>query len=207
MSNLNLNNSWNSYLKYGERQFFNQKETIYFEEEAGIGGFYYLKNGIIKISTTIHTGEEGIIDIVSSERSFGEQTADGGMYFSTATALEDSIIYFFSHEIIRTLMKEDNQLRMLVYINLTEKLNILANNVLFHSLPSEQLLARTILILIDKFINKCIPFTQKELCSYTNLNRITVYKVLKKWDDRIVSMKNKNITVNNLSALQEIAAI
>ena len=104
-------------------------------------------------------------------------------------------------------MKEDHQFRMLVYTSMTEKLKVLSDNVVFQSLPSEQLIARTILILRDKYVNRRIPFNQQELCRYTNLNRITVYKVFKKWDDEIVSLKDKNITVKNVNVLQEIAAI
>lgn len=207
MSSLEANRSWDQYLRYGKRQFFKQNANIYCEKEDGVDGFYYLKRGIIKISTLIHDGRERIIDIVSSKHPFGEQAADGDVYFSTATALEDSIVYFFPNKKIERLMKEDNQLRMLVYTNLTEKLKTLSNNVLFNTLPSEQLLARTILILKDKYVNECIPFTQQELCCYTSLNRITIYKVFKKWDERIVSMKDKSITVKNVRALEEIASI
>ncbi|MBR3121802.1 MAG: Crp/Fnr family transcriptional regulator [Oceanobacillus sp.] len=207
MSSLGINNSWDAYLKYGIRQFFKQKATIYCEKDDGVEGFYYLKKGIIKISKTNYASEERIIDIVCSEQLFGEQTADGGMYFSTASALEDCIVYFFSYEKIRALMKEDHQFRMLVYTSMTEKLKVLSDNVVFQSLPSEQLIARTILILRDKYVNRRIPFNQQELCRYTNLNRITVYKVFKKWDDEIVSLKDKNITVKNVNVLQEIAAI
>lgn len=198
---------WAPYLQYGVRQFYRPKSTVYYENEDGVDGFYFLKKGMIKISTSIFDGRERIIDIVSNEHPFGEQAADGDLYFSTATALEDSIVYFFPTDTIESLMKEDNQLRMLVFTNLTEKLKTLANNVLFNTLPSEQLLARTILVLQDKFMNENIPFTQQELCRYTSLNRVTVYKVLKEWDERIITMKKRNITIKNTRALEEIAAI
>ena len=100
-----------------------------------------------------------------------------------------------------------HSIKMLVITNLTEKLKTLANNVLLNTLPSEQLLARTILILRDKFMNESIPFTQQELCRYTTLNRVTVYKILKEWDERIITMKKKHITIKNTQALEKIAAI
>lgn len=201
------NSTWESYLKYGKRQFYRQKDKIYCETEAGINGFYLLKKGMIRISTAIYDGQERILDLVSSLQPFGEQAADGDTYFSTAIALEDSIVYFMPSETIETLMSDDEQFRMLVYKNLTEKLITLSNNVLFNTLPSEQLVARTILTLVEKFTDTSIPFSQQELCRYTNLNRVTVYKVLKEWDERIVTLKNKYITVTNTKALEEIAAI
>ncbi len=50
-----LETSWDSYLQYGERQFYRKKEEIYRENEDGAEGFYYLQKGLIKISTNVHT--------------------------------------------------------------------------------------------------------------------------------------------------------
>ena len=207
MSSIHETNEWDNYLKYGERQFYKKKSIIYREKEDGVNGFYFLKKGMIKMATSIYKDREIIIDIVSSNLPFGEQATDGDMYFSTAIALEDSVVYFFTVEKIESLMEEDNRFRMLVFTNLTEKLKTLANNVVFSSLPSEQLLARSILSLQDKFMNESIPFTQQELCRCTSLNRGTVYKVLKEWDKSIICMQSRNITITNTQALKKIATI
>lgn len=207
MSFLYETSNWDNYLKYGERQFYKAKTTIYHEKEDGVNGFYFLKKGRIRISTSNYNNGERILDIASSKITFGEQAGDGEKYFSTAIAIEDSIIYFFPSDIIENLMTGDNQFRILIYLNLTEKLKVLSNNVVFDSLPSAQLLARTILNLKEKYAATSIPFNQKELCRYTNLNRVTVYKVLKEWDETIITMQNKNIIIKNTQALEEIAAI
>lgn len=199
--------SWSPYLKYGERQFYRKKSVIYHENEYGAEGFYYLKRGLIRISTANHIGDERIIDIVSNNNPFGEQTADGDLYFSTASALKDSIVYFFPYKNIKSVMAHDYRLKMLIYTNLTDKLKTLSNTILFHSLPSEKLLARTILVLRDKYVTKNIPFTQQELCRYTSLNRITVYQIFKKWDDNVVTFNNRNILINNVNELRKIAAL
>lgn len=206
MSKCLEHNSWTPYLKYGERRFYKRKSVIYRENEKSILGFYYLKSGLIKISLTIHTGKQQIIDIVCNETPFGEQVVDGEQYFSTATAIDESIIYFFPISRIETLLMEDENFRLLFYHGLTEKLKILSNNLLFDSLPSEKLLARTILILRDKFISDQIPFTQQELCRYTNLNRNTIYHIIKKWKDDIVSFDKRNIIIHNIDLLKNIAA-
>lgn|GEM_PF-6154340 len=77
----NVVSSWDPYLQYGQRQFYRQKDVIYRENEDGAEGFYYLHNGLIKKSTTVHTGESCTIDIVIEEKSFGEQAADGQSTF------------------------------------------------------------------------------------------------------------------------------
>lgn len=199
--------SWHPYLPQAERRFYRQKEEIYRENDRGEKGCYYLQKGLIKISTTIHTGESCIVDIVSDDHLFGEQAADGDMYFSTASVMEDSIVYYFRYETIEAIMREDSQFSMLFFRSLTEKLETLSNNLLFHSLPSEKILARTLLLLREKFVSERIPFTQTELCHYTNLNRITVYKILKRWDMQIVSIENKKILIHDQKALEDIAVI
>lgn len=199
--------SWRPYLKYGERKFFRKKTPIYCEKESNAKGFYYLEKGLIKISATNHNGDECIIDIVSDGNPFGEQTADGELYFSTASVVEDSIVYFFCFKYIESMMEKDDGLRRLIYHNLTEKIKLLSNNIISHSLPSEKILARTILHLHKKLVTDYIPFTQRDLSCYTNLNRITIYNIFKKWGDDVVSLCNQNITINNISLLKSIAEI
>lgn len=206
MSDVIEHNSWAPYLKYGERRFYKRKSVIYRENEKTLLGFYYLKTGLIKISLTIRTGEEQIIDIVCNDTPFGEQVVDGENYFSTATTIDESIIYFFPISRIETLLKEDENFRILFYKSLTEKLKVLSNNLLFDSLPSEKMLARTILILREKFTSDQFPFTQQELCRYTNLNRSTIYQILKKWKDEIVFFDKRNIIILNIELLKKVAA-
>jgi|SRR5690625_2362914 len=199
--------SWDPYLQYGQRQFYRQKEVVYRENEDGADGFYYLYKGLIKISTNLYTGDSRIIDIINGETPFGEQTADGAIYFSTATVIEDSVVYYFRYETTAAIMQEDPQFSRLFYQSLTKKLEVLSNNILFHTLPSEKVLARTLLLLSDKFGTEVIPFTQTDLSSYTNLNRTTVYKTMKKWDVHIMSIQNKKIKIHNKKALKDIATI
>lgn len=196
-----------NYISYAERLFIKKEQVIYHEDSYSPVGFYYLKKGLIRISKYFHVGEERIIDIVSDENSFGEQAIDGELYFSTASALEDSIIYFFPYEVIDRLMKKDHEFRVFIYKNLTDKLKILSNNLLFNSLPADKLLARTILILSEKFQTDKIYFSQQELCRYTNLNRVTIYNVFKKWEDNVVSFKNKEIVIKNKEELRRIGEI
>lgn len=203
-----MNNELESLLKFGTRKFYKEKATIYEKNQSGEEGFYYLKTGLIKISTT-YSGEEKIIDIVSAKNTFGEQTIDGTLYFTTATALKDSIVYFFSYKQLeeQTISNESFRLLIsqLISKSLSNKLRTLSDNVLLSTLPSEKILARTILDLKSKFVNETIPFSQQELSRYTNLNRITLYNIFKKWDEDIVSIRNKQIIINNENALKEIA--
>ena len=198
--------SWAPSLKFEKRKFIRNKEVIFREKEDSTKGFYFLKAGLIKISTLTHSGEELIIDIVCDETPFGEQVVDGEKYFSTATAMIDSIVYFFPISTVESLIVGDGHFRTLLYQSVTEKLEILSNNLLYDSLPSEKLLARTILKLREKFISDQFPFTQTELCRYTNLNRNTIYHIFKKWTNDVVSIDKRKITIHNIDTLKKIAS-
>ncbi|WP_158734834.1 Crp/Fnr family transcriptional regulator [Alteribacillus sp. YIM 98480] len=196
--------SWEQYLKYGQRHFFKKKSIIFEAHSLGKEGFYYLKDGFVKVSTKTLSGEERTIDIIGEGRPFGEQTADGQPYFSTATALENCIIYFFCYDDIKSLMDNDHTFRMLMYDGLTEKLKLLTNHMTVRSLPSEQLLAQSILEIKQKYNDHKIPLTQQELSRYTGLTRITIYKIFKKWGDDIVHIEKKNIVVKQPRSLRKI---
>lgn len=197
--------NWKPYLKYGQRNYYKPKSVIYHQGQASSNGFYYLNEGLIKISISNHVGEERIIDIVCSGRTFGEQAVDKDLYFSTATSIIGSIVYFFPYDEIKLLLEEDNQFRMLIYNNLTEKLQLLSNNILSDKLPSEKILARKILTLKELFMSNQIPFTQQELSCYTNLNRITIYNIFKKWSKNVVILTNRSIIINDIETLREIS--
>jgi len=198
---------WKDYLSYAERMFIAKGQVIYEEDADSAKGFYYLEKGLIKISVNPDMGQGRIIDIVSEMKLFGEQAVDGGVYFSTASAMIDSVVYFFPYGKINKLMKKDDGFRELYYENLTEKLKVLSNNLLYDSLPAEKIIAHAILLLNEKFASNIIPFTQQELSHYTNLNRVTIHNFFKKWNDSVVSLENKVITIKNISKLKVIATI
>lgn len=203
---INRKNNLEAYLKYGERIYKEENSVIYREGQPCCNGFYFLKEGFVRISSNNCLQKERIIDYVSSGRAFGEQGVDNGVYFSSAIAITDSIIYFFPYSKIDRLLAEDETFRMTIYSSLMEKLELLSNNMLTHSLPTEQLLARKILMLQEKFLSTEIPCTQQELSRYTNLNRITIYNIFKKWSTDVVSLKNRRIMIHDQEALEEIAA-
>ncbi|SDI27370.1 cAMP-binding domain of CRP or a regulatory subunit of cAMP-dependent protein kinases [Alteribacillus persepolensis] len=196
--------NWEKYLKYGRRYFFKRKSIIYEEHSLGEEGFYYVKDGFVKVSTKTLREEEKTIDIIGEGRPFGEQASDGKPYFSTATALENCIIYFFPYDAMKSLMNSDHTFRMLMYNGLTEKLKLLTSNMMIRSLPSEQLLAQSILEIKQKYNDEKIPLTQQELSRYTGLTRITIYKIFKKWGGEIVRVENKNIVVKQPRSLRKI---
>ncbi|MFD1707867.1 Crp/Fnr family transcriptional regulator [Siminovitchia sediminis] len=197
---------WEDYFQYGKRTFYRKKSIIYSVDSSERTGFYYLERGFVKVSTKTFSGEERTIDIVSAGRTFGEQTADERPYFSTAVALEDCVVYFFRYDVIKRLMDDDHQLRILIYSGLTEKLKLLANNVMIQSLPPERQLAQSLLHILRKYNDHQIPMTQKELSSFTGLKRGTIYKIFKKWGDEVIIVEKKKIIVKMPQKLKEIAA-
>ncbi|WP_078592628.1 Crp/Fnr family transcriptional regulator [Evansella clarkii] len=207
MSNLVAEHvSWEPFLKYGERKYYEKGSVVYKEKDSSCNGFFYLEEGLVKISGTNHLEEERILDIVCNGKPFGEQAVDEEKYFSTAIAIKNSIIYYFPDKVNSMLLEKDDRYRMLIYNSLTEKLKILSDNVLTASLPSEKLLARKLLTLQEIFLSDQIPFTQQELSQYTNLNRVTVYNIFKKWGNDVISLRNRSITIKNIGVLEKIAA-
>ncbi|MFJ7724549.1 Crp/Fnr family transcriptional regulator [Neobacillus sp. NPDC097160] len=199
--------NWTHYLKYGQRMFFKRNSIIFKEDSCGEEGFYFLQKGVVKIYTSAFAGKDQIIDIITEGQVFGEQTVDRQPYFSTARAFEDSVVYFLPYSTIKGLMKDDHELRLLFYHSLGKKIGLLLNNILIHSLPAEQLLARCILKIRKQYNNNRIPLTQQDLSKYTGLTRITIYKLFKKWENQYILVENKNITVLNPQGLKEIADI
>lgn len=195
---------WKDYLQYGKRLYYKKKSIIFSENSPANQGFYYLENGFVKISTKTFVGGERTIVIAEEGGSFGEQAVDGLPYFSTATAIDNCIIYFFSFDEIKAQMGTDHSLRMLVYHSLTDKLRLLVNNSVLCSLPSEQLLARSILQMKVIYAGDEIPLTQQELCCFTGLNRVTIYKLFKKWGSEVVFIGKKNIVIKNSEVLVDI---
>lgn len=63
------------------------------------------------------------------------------------------------------------------------KMKILLDRINMNALTSEQKLAALLHNICDEFKNYEIPISQQDLACCTGLTRITVYKVLKQWQE------------------------
>ena len=183
------------YLRYGERKFI-RKKTILFQQFEYGQGFYFIKDGFVKITTTDYKKNTRILDIPTSGTLFGEQALNGMPYFSTATVIKDSLLYYFSIQTYNKLIQDYPEIKNLVTNSIIDKVKLLLSDINVKSIPTENQVAFCLLKLIDIYNDVEIDLTQQELSDYTGLTRITIYKILKKWEeDGILQIKNRKIYI------------
>lgn len=197
---------WNEFLSTGERKFYKKGEIIYRQDELCLGTFYFLVKGLVKISCVDQRKEETILDIVSPNNTFGEQAVNGVLYFSTAQAYEDSVVYSLSVNKARKMIKLDQEFRMIIYNSLREKLKLLSTRLVIQSLPSEKILATALIELQEKMGQNPFTMMQKDLCKYTRLNRTTIYNIFKKWQDNLVRVHHQEIQILDFIQLKKISS-
>ena len=189
-----------AFLKNGQRQFVRKNTVIYRQGELG-SGFYYVEKGLIKIYTCSPAGDELNLDFRGKGHIFGELALIGEPYISTAVAAEDSVLYFFSKERFKEMVKQHDVPLTLILNSLLAKLNILVETRLLTS--AEQLIAHALLKLAETAGHNRITVKQTDLANFTGLTRITVNKTFQKWKkENIISVENKTIVIRDVNRLK-----
>lgn len=184
-----------TYIRYAERMFVKKKTTLYLQGDIG-NGFYYIMDGLIKISTIDFKENTRILDITSSGQIIGEQVLNEKPYFSTATVLKDSILYYFSIPTYYQLIQKHPEVKNYITNSIIDKVKLLLSDINVKSIPTENQVAYCLVKLLEIYNNVEIHLTQQELSDYTGLTRITIYKVLKKWEeDGLLQIKNRKIYI------------
>lgn len=193
-----------SYLKHGNRMFVKRNTVIYEQGTIG-GGLYLLVDGKIKISMKVFDGKERIIGIQGNGQILGEQSMDRDPYFSSASTLEDSVLYYFEYRKFQELIIKDHVVRDMFYNSMIYKLKILSDIIQLKSLSVEKQLAKSLLEISHKY-NSCeIPLNQQQLSNYTGLTRITIYKIIKEWKEtQLIKNHKGKIIIKNRDVLQKI---
>jgi len=197
---------WHAYLYLAKRIYLKRNSVIYSQGDVG-KGFYYLDSGMVKVVTSGAKGKKRVLDIVGSGHIFGEQAMDGQLYFSTAVAAVDSVIYFFSSEEFYELITAHTKLFHLFMESTIHKIRLLSEAILLKSLDAEQQLAFLLLKLHRISADGFIHFSRQELANYSGLTRITVYKVLKKWaQDNWIDVHSQMIRIKHPKALEKVCS-
>lgn len=192
-----------SYIKYGSRLFIKSNTTIYKQGAMG-DGFYILVEGKVKISMRVFDGKNRILEILEKGQLFGEQSLDKDTYFSSATALENSIVYYFTDLQFQELIVSSKSFRSSFYNSTVEKLKQLGDIIQLKSLSVEEQFAKSLLEISRKYKSNEIPLNQRQLSNYTGLTRITIYKTTKKWIDIKLLIEEKGrLVIVCPKALQE----
>jgi CRP-like cAMP-binding protein len=195
---------WADYLKFGTRKFFKAKETIYTQGTNG-NEFYFLHKGLVRIITETATGKERLLNIVVPNQLLGVQALDQNAHFTTAIAVKDTIVYHFSCEEFNRLITEYPKLFKLFSRTVIHKMRILLDRINLNALTSEQKIALLLHNICDEFKNYEIPLYQQDLASCTGLTRITVYKVLKQWQEEdIIEIKDRKYYIKKPEFLRNL---
>ncbi|WP_223589298.1 Crp/Fnr family transcriptional regulator [Neobacillus bataviensis] len=195
---------WDSYLQFGTRQFFKRKEAIYSQGTCG-DGFYFLKKGLVRIVSVNASGKERILNIVIPNQLIGVQSLDQRQHFTSAIAVKDSVVYHFPCETFKALLKEHPKLVPLFSRTVIHKMKILLDRINLDTLTSEQKIALLLHNICYEFKNYEIPISQQDIAGCTGLTRITVYKVLKQWqEDGIIEIMKRKYYIKKPDFLRNL---
>ncbi|KEF39017.1 cAMP-binding protein [Schinkia azotoformans MEV2011] len=183
------------YLKFATRKFIKKNTILYTQGEVG-QGFYYILDGMVKISTLDFKKNCRILDISASGKLIGEQSLTGHPYFTTATVIKDSVLYYFTIQTYNQFLQVNPDIRNFITKSILGKVKLHVSDLNVKSFPTENQVAFYLLRLLDIFSQDKINLTQQELAKYTGLTRITIYRILKKWEEEgILSISNRKIYI------------
>jgi len=193
----------NSYLENGSRIFVKRNTVIYEQGTTG-DGFYLVAEGKIIISMKVFDEKNRILEILGNGQLFGEQSMDQSSYFSSATALENSVVYYYTSKQFQELVIKNEYVRTLFYSSMINKLKQLGDIIQLKSLSVEVQLANSLLELSRKYNSFEIPLNQQQLSNYTGLTRITIYKITKEWKGcKLLTEKEGKLFIESRELLQE----
>lgn len=196
--------NWDSCLQFGTRQFFKEKASIYQQGTMG-DGFYYIQKGLIKVTTTTSIGKERLLNIAIPGQLLGVQAMDRQPHFTTATAVNDSILYFFSCDHFQKLIKDQPSILNIFIKTVIHKMHILADKIYLDTLIPEQQLAVILLNICYEFKSYEVHLTQQDLTKCTGLTRITLYKILKQWkEEEILEIHKKKFLIKKPDELKKL---
>lgn len=196
--------NWDTYLKYGTRQFFKRKQCIYSQGTCG-DGFYFLHKGLVRIVSVNATGKERMLNIVIPNQLLGVQSLDEKQHFTTAIAVKDSVVYHFSTEKFKELIQEQPEVLKLFSRTVIHKMKILLDRINLETLTAEQKVALLLYNICYEFKSFEVPINQQDIASCTGLTRISVYKVLKQWqEDGIIDIAGKKYYIKKPDFLRNL---
>lgn len=196
--------NWDTYLKFGKREFFKRKQAIYTQGTCG-DGFYFLHKGLVRIVSVNATGKERMLNIVIPNQLLGVQCLDQKQHFTSAIAVKDSVVYHFSCEQFKELIKAHPELFKLFSRSVIHKMKILLDRINLETFTSEQKVALLLQNICYEFKIYEVPIIQQDIAMSTGLTRITVYKVLKQWEkEGIITIQNKKYYIKKPDSLRNL---
>lgn len=195
---------WDTYiaLGFGEKKVYKKNKILFHQGEAG-NGFFFLAEGEVKISVVSNEGHERTIDYVRTGELLGEQGFKNDPYATTAKTTTTSTLYFFSNQIFNQLCSQIPEASVVFTNSLITKVRLLAESITILNAPAEFRLAH---FLYKHYLKKGelnIKMSQIALGHYIGTSRITVYKILKQFEQKkLFELNNGDIQLKNIKELE-----
>ena len=191
-----------------QRKKFTKNSVIVGQESESLG-FYLIQKGSVKISKISPSGKEMLIEILSAGNTFGEAELLGQQtHFHTATAAEDTEIFFIPKNDFKPLLMEHTEIYQAVVQSLIrwmDKLNSVIENISISS-ARERVLAY--ICRLDKEQNKPVLHLsgkKYDVALMLGLRPETFSRTLAELEaEGIIKMNHKQIQVLKKEVLHNI---
>ncbi|MFF2446342.1 Crp/Fnr family transcriptional regulator [Neobacillus sp. NPDC058068] len=192
---------WDCLVHYGQPLFLPGNSVLFRQGYQGTG-FYYLKDGEIKISIVGYNGDERIIDIVFTGEILGEHGIHHSPYITTAEAIKDSTLYYFPSKNFQDLCLEVPEAVNEINRSLATKIRLLVNIKSILNASVEIQLAYLFYRLYEKTKNTKISLNQTTLSNFLGTSRVTIWKILNQWKmENIILIKDRTIFINDIQKI------
>ncbi len=175
---------------------------------------FYLQEGLVKIAIMDAEGAEKILAIHEPRSLFGESAAiDGGRYFATATAMEDSLVRLIPVEQLPCIIEKNPQVSLQMMSSLVKKMRLLALQISFLSfsrVPQRLAqvlcgLAGSVGVFVDEGIRLNVKLRHYELASLIGASRVTVTNTLNDFKRQgLIDTDSGQIVITNLQRLKDL---
>ncbi|MFJ7724548.1 Crp/Fnr family transcriptional regulator [Neobacillus sp. NPDC097160] len=191
--------SWES---YGQLLHLPSNSLLFRQGDLGTG-FYYLKEGEIKISIVSDNGDERLIDYCYPGELIGEHGIHESSYLTTAETTIDSRLYYFSLKSFSDLCTNVPEAAEDISLSLTSKVRMLMDIKSILNAPVEVQLAHLFNRFYEKTGKSEIPLSQTTISNFVGMSRVTVWKKLKEWRrENIITISDRIIYLHDIEKIR-----
>lgn len=176
-------------------------------------GIHCIHNGKVKVIMVNNEGKESIMRIATTGDILGHRALFAAeAYYSSATALEDVEVNFFSKELILPLLKVHPSISLQLLVQLSQNIGSaeVQNAILVHKNVRERL-ARLLLQLNDTYgmeVNEIyrldIKLTREEMAAMIGTTHETLVRLMTEFkNEEIITQEGKILFIINKKKLKE----
>ncbi|MFD1706272.1 Crp/Fnr family transcriptional regulator [Siminovitchia sediminis] len=199
-----MNHEWKPYLIHGQKRTFSKGQMLFLQGEES-HGIYFLENGKVNILLLSEDGKERIVEYVIGKALIGETGILGQPYLTSAKCETKSTFYYYPLENIKHLCQQHPKAKEILMKSMSNKVQMLTETMSMTDKPFEQQMAYFLLQLYRKHNTLSVPISQISLAQYIGTSRITIYKIMQKWEkEGIASQGKKKINILDLEKMKTL---